>query len=59
MQGLVVLEPRVAGLSVRKGTGAVATADLVRRFTALIVAGMRAQHHGSLQQAPARRRRTH
>jgi AcrR family transcriptional regulator len=42
MQGLVVLEPKIAGLSARRGTGPVATGDLVRRFTALVVAGMRA-----------------
>jgi AcrR family transcriptional regulator len=44
MQGLVELEPKIAALSARKGVGAVATSDLVHRFTALIVAGMRASH---------------
>jgi AcrR family transcriptional regulator len=42
MQGLVELEPKIAALSARKGAGTVATSDLVHRFTALIVAGMRA-----------------
>jgi AcrR family transcriptional regulator len=41
MQGLVVLEPKIARVSALHGGPAVATRDLVRRFTALIVAGMR------------------
>jgi len=41
MQGLVVLEPKIARIGTLKGGDAVATPDLVRRFTGLIVAGMR------------------
>lgn len=41
MQGLVVLEPKIARLSALHGGPAVATRELVRRFTSLIVAGMR------------------
>jgi AcrR family transcriptional regulator len=44
MQGLLVIEPKISIINARRGGDEVATADLVRRFTALIVAGMRAQH---------------
>jgi AcrR family transcriptional regulator len=44
MQGLLVIEPKISIINARRGGDSVATADLVRRFTALIVAGMRAQH---------------
>jgi AcrR family transcriptional regulator len=43
MQGLLVIEPKISIINARRGGDSVATADLVRRFTALIVAGMRAQ----------------
>jgi AcrR family transcriptional regulator len=41
MQGLLVLEPKIVRLNALHGGPEVATRDLVRRFTALIVAGMR------------------
>ncbi len=40
-QGLVALEPKIARLNALKGGGAIAAPELVCRFTALMVAGMR------------------
>jgi AcrR family transcriptional regulator len=41
-QGLVVLEPKILVINAAKGAGEdLSTADIVRRFTALIVAGLR------------------
>lgn len=42
MQGLVVLEPKIALIRASRGGPPVSTPELVRRFTALVVAGMRA-----------------
>jgi hypothetical protein len=42
MQGLVVLEPKIVVINASKGgSDDLATADIVRRFTALIVDGLR------------------
>lgn len=41
MQGLVVLEPKIVGLNALQGGDDLTVGDLVRRFTSLIVAGMR------------------
>lgn len=41
MQGLLVLEPKIVLISSNKHGGELSTAELVRRFTTVIVAGMR------------------
>lgn len=41
MQGLVVIEPKIRRLDEVKGGGELSTTDLVRRFTQIIVAGLR------------------
>ena len=41
MQGLVALEPKIEVMAGRKSLPAPSTGDLVRRFTELIVAGLR------------------
>lgn len=43
MQGLVALEPKLELISERHGSGPASSRDLVRRFTELIVAGLRSK----------------
>ena len=45
VQGLVVLEPKIARINEHRGGSDVTTDDLVRRFTRTIVAGVRASGH--------------
>ena len=41
MQGLVVLEPKISSLNALKVGRPVSTADLVRRYTQLMLDGLR------------------
>ncbi len=54
MQGLVQLEDSIAAINAGKGQEPVATSDLVRRFTTIIVGGMRAPGPGRRTGPPHR-----
>ena len=46
MRGLVVLEPKISVINELKAGPPIATADLVARFTGLIINGMRGKRRG-------------